>query len=499
MSNDPIKVYDARWEVAEFGDAEVRRLFEATYAYGRLLGVDTVVLTRDARLGAGRVMELGIEVGVRMGMRVFANPAMVSTPQGYFSTLWITQQYPKTMGLGITASHNPKQYVGIKFTVPVVQAIGQDCGPMNGLTRIREIYHSSEKFGPTAGGSLSLIELGREYVEYSMKSAGVKVGDLHGLRVVLDCFHGSAGAEIMMALTKAGVGVLPMRLIPDGNFPTGSPNPTSQGKMEAAVRLAGETDSDAVFGVDGDGDRIVFGDRRGILTAGFAFVPILQGSGFGVPGSRSTEPVLYDPKVSPMALAEWGKMGATPVLFRNGHSQIKDYMTKIGAVAAAEESGHYYHRLNLGDLTISGENSTLTILMFLAAMKQEPRLMDRLWEMQNQVFTTGEFNYEFASDAIRDQALNAVVAKLVGDGAGMVTTTPDGIDLQGTCLSKGVTLEPGRVSLAEGWYSGYLRIATNEKGVVRSYFSAGDVSSGKRVETLARNILEKEFAGRVID
>lgn len=125
--------------------------------------------------------------------------------------------------------------------------------------------------------------------------------------------------------------------------------------------------------------------------------------------------------------------------------------------------------------------------------------MDRLWEMQNQVFTTGEFNYEFASDAIRDQALNAVVAKLVGDGAGMVTTTPDGIDLQGTCLSKGVTLEPGRVSLAEGWYSGYLRIATNEKGVVRSYFSAGDVSSGKRVETLARNILEKEFAGRVID
>ena len=48
---DPIKVYDARWEVAEFDDAQVTRLFEATLAYGRLLGVDTVTFARDARLG----------------------------------------------------------------------------------------------------------------------------------------------------------------------------------------------------------------------------------------------------------------------------------------------------------------------------------------------------------------------------------------------------------------------------------------------------------------
>ncbi|MCY2953430.1 MAG: hypothetical protein NTU53_15845, partial [Planctomycetota bacterium] len=205
MAADPIKVYDARWEVEEFGDGEVRRLFEATLAYGRMLGVDTVVLTRDARLGAGRVMELGMEVGVRMGMRVYVVPGMVSTPQGYFASLWVTQEHPKTMGLGITASHNPKQYVGVKFTVPVVQAIGQDCGPMGGLTKIRELYHSGEQFEAKAGGSLGLIDVGREYVDYSMKTAGVGEGDLKGLRGGLECFHGSAGPEIMAALTKAGV------------------------------------------------------------------------------------------------------------------------------------------------------------------------------------------------------------------------------------------------------------------------------------------------------
>jgi phosphomannomutase len=322
--------------------------------------------------------------------------------------------------------------------------------------------------------------------------------------VVLDAFNGSAGPEIIMALTKAGARVEPLRFVPDGNFPTGSPNPTSQGKMNNAVELArtrhrNEPDTAwTVIGIDGDGDRIVFGDHRGILTAGFAFVPILQ-TCLKAAGAPQAVPVLYDPKVSPLALAQWGRLGAKPVLFRNGHSQIKDYMTRIGALAAAEESGHYYHRITMGNLTISGENSIMTILLFLGALKQQPKLMDQLWDLQRQVFTTGEFNYQFDSDEVRDRALDAVVRHFVADGASMVTATADGIDLQGTCLSKGVKLDPGSVSLEPGWYSGYLRIATNEKAVVRSYFSAGQTAIGKRVEAQARHILEHDFAGRVID
>lgn len=496
--HDPIKVYDARWEVHEFDDAQVRRLFEATFAYGRLLGVDTLALTRDGRLGGPRVMELGVEVALRMGLRVFLRPDPISTPQSYFTALQVSQEYPGTMGLAVTASHNPKQYVGLKFTVPTVQAIGLDCGPMGGLRRIREIYHSDEKFPAVAGGSLRLLDLTRPYIEFSMRQAGVRPNELAGVGVVLDAFHGSAGPELFMALDKAGVRIEAMRLIPNGEFPTGSPNPTSQGKMRAAVERAGQTNCDAVIGLDGDGDRIVFGDRRGILTAGFAFVPILQ-SCLAAAKASGGAPVLYDPKVSPLALAEWGKLGARPVLFRNGHSQIKDYMTRIGALAAAEESGHYYHRITMGRHTISGENSIMTILLFLGALKQRPGLMEQLWALQDRIFTTGEFNYQFDSDQARDRAMEAVIRRLDGDGAASVTATPDGIDLQGTCLSKGVRLDPGSVELEEGWYSGYLRIATNEKSVVRSYFSAGDRPGGQRIESEARRILEEDFGGRVID
>lgn len=526
---DPIKVYDARWDNQEFTDAEVTRLFEATVAYGREIGVDTVVFSRDARLAAGHVMDLGVQAALRGGMRVFVRPEPISTPQGYFTTLWVSQQHRQAMGLVITASHNPAPYVGVKFTVPVVQAIGYDCGPMGGLKRVRELYHAKNgtrdarptddgrDARPTAEGHEPVVlDLGREYVEFSMAQAGVKPGALKGLKVVLDAFHGSAGPEIYTALLKAGATVHAMRLIPDGTFPTGSPNPTSQGKMDAAVAWCRENRYDVVIGVDGDGDRIVFGDGRGILTAGFAAVPILKAA----KASHQQEPpaVLYDPKVSPLALAEWGKLGVRPVLFRNGHSQIKDYMTRIGAPAAAEESGHYYHRISMGDLTVSSENSILTILLFLGAVagisgQQEAcptsagrgarptgkGLMDELWRLQDQVFTTGEFNYQFDSDATRDAAMSAVIEHCVQGGASTMTHTPEGMDLEGTVIRQGVDLRPGQVKLAEGWYSGYLRVATNEKSVVRSYFSAGDPRKGKAVEKEAREILGKKFRGRVID
>jgi phosphomannomutase len=536
--HDPIKVYDARWEVAEFDDAAVARLFEATLAYGRLLGVDTVTLTRDARLGGPRVMEIGARTAVRMGFRVLVCNEPISTPQAYYIALRTSARHPRTMGLAVTASHNPAQYIGVKFTVPTVQAIGLDCGPLGGLTKVREIYHSAQQFADVTGGErYDLNSTTAEYVEYSLAEAGVVANELAGLTVVLDAFNGSAGPEMVAAFEKAGVRVLPLRCELDGKFPTGSPNPTSRGKMDEAIRLAAKEHVDVVLGIDGDGDRVVFGDRRGILAAGFVMVPILGsdppagsvpifssgkmgtdpfcGAKGSVPFSseqeKATDPkVLYDPKVNPLALAEWGRLGVEPVLFRNGHSQIKDYMTQIGAVAGAEESGHYYHRLRYspplhgeglgeGSLTISAENSIVTILLFLKAIRQRPDLMDELWKLQDQVFTTGEFNYQFADDTIRDKALAAAIGQFETDGATIKSATDDGIDLEGTVVYRGVDLQPGHVQLADRWYSGYFRVATNEKGVVRSYLSTGDAAFGRELESRTRKLLEGKFGGRVVD
>lgn len=495
---DPIKVYDARWEIDDFSDEQVRRLFEATLIYARQLRVDTITIARDARLHAGHVAEIAAEEALRAGFRVFLLPDPVSTPLSYFATLHVSQRHPATMGLTVTASHNPALYVGVKFTVPVVRAIGLDCGPQGGLTRVREIYHSDERLTAGPGGVLHVLDLKREYIDFSMRQAGVGEHDLSGMSVVLDAFHGSAGPELLAALQRAGARVEPIRIVPDGNFPTGSPNPTSRGKMDRAIELAQQRRCQVVLGVDGDGDRIVFGDARGVYSAGFAAVAILSAAGLGGSSDRLC-PVLYDPKVNPLALREWTKLGVRPVLFRNGHSQIKDYMQQITAAAAAEESGHYYHRIVMGEHAVCCENSVMTVLLFLRAVSRNPDWLTELRQLQDHVSTTGEFNYRFESDDVRDRALDAVVDHFAQSGATSVTATPDGIDLEGTVLSSGIEHDDAGIDLKAGWFSGYVRVATNEKSVVRSYFSADRPEDLQRIESEARHLLADTFNGRVID
>ena len=497
---DPIKVYDARWEVNEFDDQEVQRLFEATLGYARIIGVDTLVLTRDARLGCARVMEIGIKVAVEAGFRLFACFDPISTPLGYFATMQTIQNFPNTMGLTVTASHNPKQYIGIKYTVPTVEAIGFDCGPLGGLKKVKELYHMAgfvlEK---VAGGSLTILENPvDEYINYTFNLAGIEAGDLQGLSVILDTFNGSAGPELHRALERAGVAICPLRLAPNGEFPTGSPNPTSQNKMNPAMELAKLTGADLIIGIDGDGDRIVFGDQQGVFSAGFVMIPILN-SILSQSGSNAPQKVLYDPKVNPMALMKWAELNTEPVLFRNGHSQIKAFMKEVGALAGTEESGHFYHRLPLGEMVVSGENSLYTILLFLKSVHQNKAIIVEIRALQNQIYTSGEFNFEFPDDVIRDQALNGVIAIFDRDHARLTSRSENGDDLEGTVVYKGIELQSGKIILKDDWYAAYVRTATNEKGVVRSYISSGDRKVGKALHDQIVSLLTDQFYGKEIE
>jgi phosphomannomutase len=499
MSNrDPIKVYDARWEEGDFSDGEVSRLFEAVLLYGRELGVDTVTIARDARTGAGRVMELALELGVRAGLRVFACAEPISTPHSYFLSLATARNHPQTLGLTITASHNPASYLGLKITVPILQAVGLDSGPKGGLARVRDLYHGQEALPERSGGSLHFLNLSEEYLRFSMEAASVAEGELGGLEVVLDAMNGSAGPEVHKALELCGARVRPLRIVPDGRYPTGSPNPTSAGKMDRAVALAGATGAVAVIGTDGDGDRLVFGDGRGILSAGFVFIPVLRSARQQADSSfESDGRVLYGPKVNPLALSEWRKLGVRPALFRNGHSQIKERMRRLDCIAAVEESGHYYHRVRYGDLTAYCENSLLTILLWLKSRRVDPQLCDRLWALQRRVFTTGELNFQLDDDRNRDLALAKLLELFQKDGAVLTSQTPDGVDLQGTVVARGV---PPNASAPRGgspWYSGYLRVATNEGAVLRVYLSAADEHTGRRLEEQMRGILESRAARQI--
>lgn len=483
---DPIQIYDARWEVSEFTKDEVHRLLEAVFIYGRYLGIDTVTIAKDARLAGSSVMDQAADLAVKSGLQTYICADQISTTQSYFLSLKVSVEHSETMGITITASHNPANYIGLKITVPGTQAIGLNCGPLGGFSKIREIYHSDESMTVSDGGNLHIVNISDEYIDFSMKTAGVTENMLNGVTVVLDSFNGAAGSVLYRGLKLAGATVLPLRLFPDGSFPTGAPNPISKGKMANAVSLAKNNPNAIVIGTDGDGDRLVFGDKRGILSAGFAAIPILNILTASLhEDPRETDNTyfsVFDPKVNPMALKEWKNYGIIPRLFRNGHSQIKEYMRDIDAIAAIEESGHYYHKLKLENKTMYGENSLVTILLFLKAVKQDSTIMDRLWTLQNKIFTTGEFNYSFKNNEIRDIAMKDVVNYFRGKNAVIKIESLEGVDLQGTVVFSEVDLETKNLELEDDWFSGYFRVSTTEENIFRSFLSSGNADIGKSIE-----------------
>ncbi len=498
MKNSPIKVYDARWEIGDYSDIEIKRLFLSSCIYADKLNIDTVVISRDARLGCPGVVKIATETALNAGFTVYLCQDPVSTPQSYYNALRITEKIPGTMGWTITASHNPAAYIGVKFVVSPVRAIGMESGPRGGLTKIQEIYNKGNMDYYLKGkktGYLSLINFSDDYIKDSMSWAEISKGELQGTKVILNSMNGSAGTEVYRTLQTAGVKVTALNLIVNGNFPHGTPNPISKGKMDEAIKIAGEQTGVIVIGLDGDGDRVVFGDKHGLFSAGISMVPILLR--LKRIDQTTVGKAVCDPKVSPPSLDYWNKLGYKPILFRNGHSQIKDYMRSQHIAVAAEESGHYYHRMKKGKTTVYCENSLLTILLFLKAVQEVPALLSEMREIDGSVFTTGEINYQFQTDKERDKALTFAVKNLSKDKASISKSSPEGIDLQGIAFTKGIDTETKQIVKAD-WYSGFYRASTNEKSVARFYISSGKSEVLMGLHRKIKIICEKELNGTMV-
>jgi hypothetical protein len=119
--------------------------------------------------------------------------------------------------------------------------------------------------------------------------------------------------------------------------------------------------------------------------------------------------------------------------------------------------------------------------------------------MQDQVYVSGEFNFQFQDDEKRDQALTAVINIFDRDHASLSTQSENGIDLEGTVVYKGVQIDKGNVTLEERWYAAYIRTATNEKGVIRSYISASDAVYGEGIRNEIIHILKVKYSGNDIE
>lgn len=306
----------------DLSEEVLEKLGKAYGTYIKDYGAAAVSIGRDCRLsspGYAKAFSRGVS---STGVNVI-DIGMVTTPMLYFSL------YNLDVGGGvmITASHNPGEYNGIKLSRGRESVFGSE------IQKIREIAESGEF---AAGeGSLSEADIADDYVTFLKDNLDIKPG----IRLGVDYGNGMVGIIGPRVFREFGCDVTELYVSPDGTFPNHHPDPTVEENLSELIETVKSGGLKLGIGFDGDGDRIGVVDEHGNIIWGDMLVLIYARDVLSrKPGSR----IIGDVKCSNRLFDAIGGVGGNPLMWKTGHSLIKDKMRKEGAVLAGEMSGHIF-------------------------------------------------------------------------------------------------------------------------------------------------------------
>jgi len=246
----------------------------------------------------------------------------VPTPSLY----WAEKTLPTDGGIQITGSHNPPQWNGIKMTLQGMSVYGDQ------IQAVKRAIRNGE-FREGAGTSERLYVLDR----YVADLAG-RFDLSRPVKVVLDCGNGVGslvGVELLEAL---GAEVIPLYCESDGTFPNHHPDPTVDENLVDLIETVRREGAEMGIGFDGDADRIGAIDEHGQIVRGDLLLLLF---GLDVLHTRGRgQKLVFDVKCSQVVPDEFSKAGGEAIMWKTGHSLIKEKMRETNAALGGELSGH---------------------------------------------------------------------------------------------------------------------------------------------------------------
>ncbi|HLC59555.1 MAG TPA: phosphomannomutase/phosphoglucomutase [archaeon] len=288
----------------------------------------TIAVGRDTRIGSESMMKEFIKGLVDTGCTVI-DVAETTTPMMIF----IPAFYKLDGGAIITASHNPKEYNGVKFTGQLGKVIGYE----NGLKDVQEIFDS--KTFRKGSGKVEKIDAIKEYSDFLLSKMGRK--KFSGMKVVFDAGNGVTGLIYPKILSNFGIELIELNCKPDGNFPNRDPDPNKKGAMQKLQEKVVEEGADLGIATDADGDRLVIVDEKGsIIEPREVFGMLIRHVLKKNRGSRIVHDVLSSSLIEKLIKSN----GGIPVVCKVGRAFIYDALVKENGFMAGEISGHYFFK-----------------------------------------------------------------------------------------------------------------------------------------------------------
>ncbi len=312
------------------------RVTKIGFTLSKRIKGEFVAVGYDARVHSPVLFEW-LEAGLNAGGKTVVNIGLVPTPVNYFcnykslrelSDGAIDSDESVAGSVMITGSHNPSEYNGFKITIDKSPFFGEDIYELGD-----EVEAMDFDSIPEASKKEIKVDALSKYKEFLVK----EFKSLRGLkkRVVYDCGNGAVGVvlpEIFAALEIDAKGIF---VEPDGTFPNHHPDPSVEENLKDIKEFL-QREGDIAFAYDGDGDRVavlthkynIKGDQLAIL-----FAKVMQ-----------NPTVIGEVKCSSIMYSELEKMGAKPIMYKTGHSNLKVKMKELNAHLACEVSGHIFFK-----------------------------------------------------------------------------------------------------------------------------------------------------------
>ena len=386
---DIFKAYDIRGRVPDEIDAEVGRRIGAAFAV--FAGAGTIAVGRDCRLSSPAIAG-GFAAGAAATGVDVVDLGEITT-----DTVYVVSGKEAMPGAMITASHNPKNWNGIKLTLAGARPVGEDTG-------LDEVRRLAEEGVAEAGqaGTITPRDFIPEYIDHLLGIVSPeRIGEL---LVVVDGGNGMAGVAVPGVFDRIPARLDGLYLDPDGEFPNHHPDPLRPENLEDLLAEMGRVGADLGVAFDGDADRAFFVDDRLQPLPGSTTTAIIARWFLAShPGASIVHNLICSRAVPESVRAH----GGTPVRTRVGHSFIKGVMADTDAVFGGEHSGHYYFRANY-----RADSGMLAMLVLLQALSEDGRPLSEMRREYEPYAQSGEINFEVDDQ----QAAIERVARATADG-----------------------------------------------------------------------------------
>ncbi len=392
LNPDIFKAYDIRGTYPDQVNEEAARAIGA--AFVAYLGAKTIAVGRDMRLSSPALAQAFIDGATSQGCNV-VDYGMIATDMLYFAVA----RYNHDGGVMVTASHNPKQYNGMKM-------VRREAFPLSGeegISNIRDmIAGGTIPAAAATRGTVTTANALEPYVDHVMGFIDPSI--VKDFNVVLDAGSGMGGLVAPKLFERLPCRTTRLCFEIDGRFPNHEANPLiDENRVDITERVIAEK-ADIGIAWDGDADRCFFIDGSGEFISG-DFITALLAEAFLMKHPGST--IIYDLRASFAVRDVVAKYGGTSLMNRVGHAFFKRRMRETNGIFGGEVTGHYYFRDNF-----FADNGFIPALLILELMSKKGQSLHQLLEpLRAKYFISGEINTKLASMAAVPAKLDQIASK----------------------------------------------------------------------------------------